>query len=172
MCLLLPWTSRKLFLHRPLSPWVYFHVFINQFVHCEAWFQPPPLVLHSPWYIRTGWLGVKHQVTYLLTLALRLSLAIAWESVQHIDNKNTKLLAYLLKLALRLSLSIAWESVQHLDNKNTKLLAYLLKLALRLSLSIAWESVQHLDNKNTKLLTYLNLLYDCPSRSLESQFNT
>ena len=26
----------------------------------------------SPWYNRTGWLGVKHQLTYLLTLSLSL----------------------------------------------------------------------------------------------------
>ena len=27
---------------------------------------PPPLLPWSPWYNRTGWLGVKHQLTYLL----------------------------------------------------------------------------------------------------------
>ena len=25
------------------------------------------LLIHSPWYNHTGWLGVKHQITYLLT---------------------------------------------------------------------------------------------------------
>ena len=41
----------------------------------------------SPWYNRTGWLGVKHQLTYLLTLTTG--------SVK-LSKHNTNLLTYLL----------------------------------------------------------------------------
>ena len=34
------------------------------------------ICLSSPWYNRTGWLGVKHQLTYLLTICLPACLAI------------------------------------------------------------------------------------------------
>ena len=39
-------------------------------------FLPSVLSIVSPWYNRNGWLGVKHQVTYLLTFPL--SNAFSW----------------------------------------------------------------------------------------------
>ena len=39
------------------------HTHATSYIYIHSFIPPPPI--HSPWYNRTGWLGVKYQLTYL-----------------------------------------------------------------------------------------------------------
>ena len=69
-------------LHRHNFLWHTYYDALRQFSHGQLVMyntnNTVVLSLSSPWYNRTGWLGVKHQLTYLLSLSLIFSTTILW----------------------------------------------------------------------------------------------
>ena len=60
----------------------------NSFWWCY-FFKPTSLSLYSPWYNHTGWQGIKHPFTYLLTLSLCPSSSLLFQAYNIVCFKNT-----------------------------------------------------------------------------------